>query len=169
MIFAFLVPRMQTPQKGDALSPRPNDCIFENRTNEENTAGAGSVAAYGLGARPNVAKRRSSPGAEQEQVRGSFRCFPEGCREPHRGSQERQLAKSQVLRVVDPQRQPGFCILVATDSTPVRRAELSDRSPESTRFPERLPIAGNSRSNAVRRRSDQTRSALRRIDERHYH
>ena len=29
---------MQTPQKGDALSPRRSDCIFKTRTDEENTA-----------------------------------------------------------------------------------------------------------------------------------
>jgi len=31
MIFAFLLSEMQTPQKGDALSPRPTDCIFKKQ------------------------------------------------------------------------------------------------------------------------------------------
>src|SRR5271165_3298161 len=82
---------MQTPPKGDALSPRPTDCIWKTRTNEENTADARLVAAYGLGAGPNVVKGRSSPRPEQEQVGGGVRRVPEGRREPHRGRAGRQF------------------------------------------------------------------------------
>src|SRR5437870_4397096 len=73
MIFSFLLPKMQGPQKGDALSPRPTNCILRTRSNEENAANTGLVVAPGWGARPDVAKRRSSPGAGQEQVSGGLR------------------------------------------------------------------------------------------------
>src|SRR6266436_532463 len=40
MIFSFLLSKMQGPQKGDALSPRPTNCILRTRSNEENAANA---------------------------------------------------------------------------------------------------------------------------------
>jgi hypothetical protein len=83
MIFSFLHPKMQAPEKGDALSNQLINCILGARSNEENTANAALFASAWVGARPNVAKRRSSPGAGQEQVGGGFR------------------AKSQFLQILD--------------------------------------------------------------------
>src|SRR5260370_11275268 len=93
MIFSFLHPKMQAPEKGDALSPRPTNCILRTRSNEENAADAGLVVAARLGARPNVAKRRSSLCPGQEQVPGGLPRRPEGRGKPHRRSTGGNLPK----------------------------------------------------------------------------
>src|SRR6266496_2546727 len=100
MTFSVLLPKMQAPEKGDALSPRPTNCILRTRSNEENTADAGLVVAAGRGASPNVANRRSSLCPGQEQIHGGLRSRPEGGGKPHRRSTGGQLAKGQLLRVV---------------------------------------------------------------------
>src|SRR5207244_2628735 len=102
MIFSFLLPKMQAPWEGDALSPRSTNCILRTRSNEENAANAGLVCAAGCGARPNVAKGRSSLGTGQEQVGGGLRSRPEGRGKPHRGGTGRQPAEGQLVRVVGP-------------------------------------------------------------------
>src|SRR6266567_821757 len=102
MTFSVLLPKMQAPEKGDALSPRPTNCILRTRSNEENAANAGLVVAPGWGARPNVAKRRSSVGAGEKQISGSLDGCPQGQGKPRHGGTGRRPAKGQLLRILDP-------------------------------------------------------------------
>src|ERR1022692_1250016 len=134
MIFSFLFLKMQTPQKGDALSPRPVNCILRTRSNEENAAHAGLAVAAGLGARPNVANRCGSPRAGPEQVGRSLRGRTESRGKPHRGGPRRCLAKGQLLRIVGSWRQSGLCLLVLADAAPIRGTELPGWAAEPARF-----------------------------------
>src|SRR5260370_42165180 len=63
---SFLLPKMPAPEKGDALSPRPTNCILRTRSHDENAGNAGFVLAAGLDARPHGAKRGGSIGAAKE-------------------------------------------------------------------------------------------------------
>jgi hypothetical protein len=66
MIFFFLALKMQMLSKGDALSPRKNNCILSTRSNEENVDPDGFVVLARWGTGLNVAKRRSSSGFGEE-------------------------------------------------------------------------------------------------------
>ena len=60
---------------------------------------------------------------KNKAVEASF-AAAKGCGKPNRGGPERQPAQGQLFGVLDPQRQPGLCILFLADAAPVRGAEL---------------------------------------------